>query len=762
MSYSNDDVYRQMLELLVKVMDLEARTEFGNQVSAAWTAKDKTEMYKVINALKGYVDAQSASDKPTSDKDKAKSFQTLLEKKYDTPPTFDTLVLDLIEVFCKDLASFPDLPEIVADVETKKPPQKSPQKTTRKPGEPLVPPGKKQVQTMIKKGMIVASAPCQSGKTNFMICSAIKGMLAGKSAVIVVRNMYGDASQMNKNIEKFNKMITSLCVAHGVDARFGLSVIGGNKLDNPMNRDQVRSSLNGGTPSIVLCLGNNTQVGQINEIAKQTNGTFTLYIDEIDKVDYGKKGKESESISEILVHLKKQAYQVVGVTATPLDCIFSETELKSANQIRLTPPSNYRGFFDILVKPLNVDTAALNKKASYEEICLADANLKPFLETFSKSVPDYFMQSRKDDFPNICLLKNTRINENQDAIFKGINQEYKGNFATVVSNGNGVKMYHPDLPLTFQVAGVSVTRGEFFKGDIADVLQYFRDNGGVIKFPRIIVIAGELAGRCISYVTRDYYWHLTDLYYNPSACTPIPEMIHSASRLCGLNKGKSHLHLHVTRKVADALWNGFHFTNEVMNRAIASPLMNLDGEEMSFGDSIKSVPMLKTKMPVGRDLTNKVKVLKRDYKLVSKDDGGESVDSYKYKLVEEHVAKVPKVVKVDKVPPKVDKHVATPVVESVAKELPEEEFIRLTTQMFPKWAKDDTKIARFMKNLDPRKVYTEKEMKELCQNTGITRVAQLLHFTTGKDGICYGTIIKKTNNNYQLYTELVSSFEKYL
>jgi hypothetical protein len=31
---------------------------------------------------------------------------------------------------------------------------------------------------------------------------------------------------------------------------------------------------------------------------------------------------------------------------------------------------------------------------------------------------------------------------------------------------SGVKMYHPDLPLTFKVADVTVTRGEFFKGDI--------------------------------------------------------------------------------------------------------------------------------------------------------------------------------------------------------------------------------------------------------------------------------------------------------
>jgi len=650
MSYSNDELHRQMLTLLVKVMDLEGRTEFEKQVLAAWTAKDKNEMYKVINALQGYLDAQSESEKPTSDEDKEKSFQTLLKNKYDTPPTFDTLVLDLIEVFCKDLANIPDLPDIVANVEIQKPPPvplPRPKTTdSQSPKTHPTPPKGKQVHTIIKKGMIVASAPCQSGKTNFMICSAIKGMLLGKSAVIVVRNMYGDANQMKANIERFNKMITSLCLAHGVDAKFGLSVIDGSTLHKPMLRDHVKTSFNGGSPSIVLCLGNNTQVGQINEIAKETNGTFTLYIDEIDKVDYGETGKNSESVSEILAQLKSQAYQVVGVTATPLDCIFSEAELKSANQIRLTPPSDYRGFFDILVKPqvLDDDTAALNKTASYEEICSADANLKPFLETFSKSVPDHFMKSRKDDFPNICLIKNTRINENQDAIFKGLNKEYKGKFATVVSNGDGVKMYHPDLPLTFKVAGVSVTRGEFFKGDIADVLQYFKDNGGVIKFPRIIVIAGELAGRCISYVTRDYGWHLTDMYYNPAASTSIPEMIQSVGRLCGRNKGKSHLHLHVTRKVADALWNGLNFTNEVINRAIASPLMNLAGEEMSFGDSIKSVPMLTTKMPdIKRSLTNKVKVNKRDYKLVSKDDGGESVESYKYKVVEEPVAKVPKV-----------------------------------------------------------------------------------------------------------------------
>jgi hypothetical protein len=51
MSYSNDELHSQMLTLLVKVMDLKKRTEFGNQVFAAWSAKDENEMLKVINAM---------------------------------------------------------------------------------------------------------------------------------------------------------------------------------------------------------------------------------------------------------------------------------------------------------------------------------------------------------------------------------------------------------------------------------------------------------------------------------------------------------------------------------------------------------------------------------------------------------------------------------------------------------------------------------------------------------------------------------------
>lgn len=721
--------------LLIGVMNSGDKKLFMEQFEYAIREQNRTKMLEITSAVLEYTKISSQK-----------------EKKYDKPPTFDVALVDILIQLCNDISSIPDLPEMLAEPDIIRMPggwggggggkKKSDKRIANK------------INTIVKKGMIIASAACQSGKTMFTICSAIKGMAIGNSAIIVVRNLYGDANQMSSNLLKVAGIIEAYFIKHSVDGRrFAVSVIDGNDLTKPLIRQQVKDSFNGGYPRIILCLGNRTQLGNVNEIAKETSGSFSLYIDEIDKVDYGKT-KDTESASDILKELKNQAYQVIGVTATPLDCIFSEQDLKSANQIRLSHPANYRGFSHIQIKPLIIDSdiSSLDSRTDYDGLCKADANLSPFLEEFSTSLPDFSWQD-KVYIPNTCLIKITRFVENQINLFKGINKHFNGKFATVVYNGKGVCMYHPELPIAFKVAGVSVKRGEFFNGNIADVLQYFKDNGDVAKFPRIIIIAGELAGRCISYVTSDYVWHLTDMYYNPAKTTPIPEMTHSAGRLCGLNMFKSHLHLHTPMFVATALWNGLNFTNEVINRAIASPLLDAAGEEKSFADSIKNIPMLKTKIPVGRDLTNKVKVNKRDFNLVSKNDGGESLESYKFELVEEPVAKVAKVDTPVATP------VATPMVESVAKELPEEEFIRLTTVMFPKWSKADTKIARFMQNLDPKKEYTYNEINTEAINTGI-RLSELTKYIRN-DAKGYGMILQCEKTKYKLQPCLIKAYNQY-
>ena len=120
-------------------------------------------------------------------------------------------------------------------------------------------------------------------------------------------------------------------------------------------------------------------------------------------------------------------------------------------------------------------------------------------------------------------------------------------------------------------------------------------------------------------------------------------MIQSCGRLCGRNRGKSHLHLHCTKRVADALYDGFHFTNEIIERAIASPLLYED-EEISFSKSVTAIPMNNEKFPKGRAMTSKVNIKKKDFNLVKGDDKGYSLDKYKYsegkEKVEENVTPI--------------------------------------------------------------------------------------------------------------------------
>jgi hypothetical protein len=135
------------------------------------------------------------------------------------------------------------------------------------------------------------------------------------------------------------------------------------------------------------------------------------------------------------------------------------------------------------------------------------------------------------------------------------------------------------------------------------------------------------------------------MYYNPAASTPISEQIQNVGRLTGRNKGKSHLHLHCTKKVANALFYGYHFCNEIIDRAKETPLLN-NGVEVQFSESVKSIQMNKKKFPIGRKLCAKAEIIKSDFNLVNNDDGGKNIEEYKYRIdiieINEQIGKLKK------------------------------------------------------------------------------------------------------------------------
>ena len=91
-------------------------------------------------------------------------------------------------------------------------------------------------------------------------------------------------------------------------------------------------------------------------------------------------------------------------------------------------------------------------------------------------------------------------------------------------------------------------------------------------------------------------------------------------------------------------------------------------------------------------------------------------------------------------------------------EVGDQEYERLC-RIFFKWSTADSKIAIFMKNLDPNKKYTETEMKSLCENN-IKRISLVMNKNFA-NGSGWGKIIQKKNNKYRLQPCLVETFKQF-
>lgn len=682
-------------------------------------------------------------------------------------PTFRNIILSCLKTFCSEYDAIPNLSEYfdMGQIEGPKSSDAADATNTTVDDEEaninraLANSKRKKkfttfhIDSILKKGVCIVYAGPQAGKSSFIKTRAVYSLLEGYSVFIILRNLKGDLNQLENHIQEMNGIIKAHLDAYGIVERpFEITVIKGEKLTSEKNKELLTHSLQGKYPRIFLCLGNEAQLQRLVIATENaTDFKYVMFIDECDYVDYGKNiTGEFCSTAQKLSILKKHAYQTFAVTATPLDCIFSEAELKSMNCFNLKPKEGYRGFADFQVNFLSQqpEVYALNQEASFEDILSNDLNLAPFLETICNNEPETGPKYN-ELVPTICLIKNTRFISNQVNLAKGINTRFPSQFVTVVYNGSGSLIYYNDMPNEIQIKNQTVTKGEFTEVDIADVLQYFYDNGGATKFPRIIIIAGDLAGRSISYVNRNHKWHTTDMYYIPSQSATIPDMIQSAGRLCGVNQGLGHLILHTTKKVADALYNGYHFTDEVILRAMVAPILEGSDTEESLGNRILKVKMNKKKLPVNRTLTSKVKLNKGSFNLVNGDDDGLSLNSYKYKEIISQVVTIAR------------ERNERETQASLTREIPQDEFYRLTQTMFLKWSKGDNKISNFMRGLDPEKIYTKTELQEYMKNCNINTIFLLIKNKIGKSN-GYGMIMKKLDNNrYQLYPELREAFYRY-
>lgn len=434
----------------------------------------------------------------------------------------------------------------------------------------------------LKDKYTVIKGHVQSGKTNFMICASALFVSMGYSVVHLLRDRTSDRDQIHDRLLRFQEDHNK---AFGQTMTVIKTAGAGAKSVNQ--------------PRIYLSLCNNTSVAKVLSIVTASDRPYILFIDEVDFVDSGDATKKYKAIQD----MKKAAYCVFGVSATIMDPLGKEN-ITSKNIILLGTESKH-GVYKGLdrVQLLEIDDKCKYTGAVDCDLFEEDKDLAAFIDEFVERQPIRYV---KMTHPNICLVNICRT---KGPCFKAQVDLGKShpNLVTIVYNGDGVSFRQ----------GETVSKE---RTTISKFLQKLKDNGGVAKYPHIMIFAGDLAGRCISFVSEDYKWHLSDQRLLISSSCDEPELIQKI-RLCGVYNDDIPLKLYATKNTIAELRKAYLRQEEI--------ICTLKSHE----DAVENTRTMMESMALSKDKFSRrsmVKDEKADVKMTKVDaDDGWDVNAYK-------------------------------------------------------------------------------------------------------------------------------------
>jgi hypothetical protein len=445
----------------------------------------------------------------------------------------------------------------------------------------------------------------QSGKTKFMICTALWFLLQNKSSLFILRNFTDDKDQFRARTDNMRNKIGDELEKHGFDRNM-FQIVCVDK--NNINSEAIR----GDTPKIMIALYNNSQLKNFYDlIGEEEKNKYVVFIDEADmlhKTVTGNETTENEALtaSVYLDKIVKDAFCSFSVSGTILDAIL-KNNIRAEDLIVLKPSSSYRSHNTFLVDHLELPCKFTSSTS--ESILENDPNIIPYLHEFSnlKKINTFYNEKH----PNYCLFRVADVIKPMEDFFKCCAKEFP-NIVLMEYHGAGLQMHHSKINKIIKLSnGIESNYKNnihsFRKGVTpSHILEWLKNNGGVDKFPHIVTIAGDLASRGISFGSADFAqcinnnrlgWHLTRMYATFAKSTDLPELLQITGRLCIVSFDGMPLTISMTKKDHENLIKGFNITEEFINRA------KKQAPETILHDFVRDTPMFKKKVPRGRHLT---------------------------------------------------------------------------------------------------------------------------------------------------------------
>lgn len=486
--------------------------------------------------------------------------------------------------------------------------------------------------TEVENKFVLCKGYVQMGKTQFMIANAFYFMRhKNLSTIIVLRNFCSDKRQISERIKDYIKTTEKYAEVNLVDENVNIGVINSEKF----NKNKFIEGIKKGG-QIIPCIANKAALKKIYdclyELPNEYQGKFILEIDEVDYID-----SSDNATTSYLQQLKDISYATFGISATILDTSMKET-ITTKDIVILDTPRFYKGLeqigFEILTEK------AVSSNITTSDILSNDQNLAEFLKMYEKKKPIKVSTTCFGEYhPNILLLKEGKTIAPQHELQKYMTKKHKG-ITSIVYNSNGISLSSETLngeDINISDAKVSYNGKDnihtITNCSIGDVLYFLKRTGGADRFPVIVIMAGELAGRGISFVGSDYrecfeknttVWHLSDQYLICPKCTTQPELIQSI-RLCCVTKDNVPLTLYTTKEIATDIRKAYHAQEELITRVRAY-------ETGIISDLLEKIKINKEKVSK-RKITKNI-LFKPTLVTTPEEEGEDAFDLKDYKLDE--------------------------------------------------------------------------------------------------------------------------------
>jgi hypothetical protein len=475
----------------------------------------------------------------------------------------------------------------------------------------------------VKDKFYVAKGPIQGCKSQYMMDGALKCLKIGKSSIII----FEETGHLVQFRERLDQEFQSIRKFQTPDESHKLPLTYIVAKNENFSSEDFLESLQGVPAKIFLIIGNDKQAGLLNQkfekavrqIQDEIMESYVLWIDEADYIDSGTTAKKTHSLGT----LKKYSYATVAVSATVLDLTGREDVTQDHLRL-LKAPRSYRGIPSFHIE-LTEEKAKYSSSVA-DNLLKTDKGLKRIVREFMNESPTW-CPVYNDSHPCIMLVNNGKTVEPSRRLLISLRRKHP-DLTLMAYIGEGLYIYHKELPVSqFQINGIksSLTAyGHLFKGiSPGAALLWLKRNGGVQLFHHILIAAGNLAGRSISYGCKDglEFWHLTHHRLVIPKKSTCPTIIQKC-RLCTTFESNIPLKLFVNKQDAQAVIKSYWSQEEIVELSKSNP------DEQYLREIMARLKLFKGKIPTGMRLTNNknLKVCEK----VNGDDGGLSMSSYKY------------------------------------------------------------------------------------------------------------------------------------